>query len=149
MATALYSFAGLNGIIIIDIGSFIVAFTALLFFINIPENKSNTGESALKLAKENPLIMSLILFMSGVNLAASAFNAVLPCYVLSNPKGSSYILGIVTSCPGNQCYGVPASLPGGFLCQLWMRSKTVFMLGVTGSLICIIMGRKLKKYHNI
>ncbi len=65
--------------------SFIVAFTALLFFINIPENKSNTGESVLNLAKEglgflkeSPLIMSLILFMSGVNLAASAFDAVLP-----------------------------------------------------------------------
>ena len=44
--------------------------------------------------------MDLILFMSGVNLAASAFDAVLPGYVLPNPKGGSSVLGIVTSCSG-------------------------------------------------
>ena len=107
IATALYSFTGLNGVIAVDIGSFMVAFTALLFFIKIPENKSNKKEQILKLAeeglvflKENPLIMTLILFMSGVNLVASAFDATLPGYVLSNPKGSSSILGMVTSCSG-------------------------------------------------
>lgn len=107
LAAALYSFAGLNGVIAFDIGSFIVAFMALLFLIRIPENKSDKKESALKLAKEgivflkeNPLIMSLILFMSGVNLIASAFEAVLPGYVLPNPKGGPSVLGIVTSCSG-------------------------------------------------
>ena len=106
-ATALYSFAGLNGVIAVDIGSFTVAFTALLFFIRIPENKTDKGESVLVLAKEgliflreNPLIMALILFMSGVNLVASAFDATLPGYVLPNPKGGSSVLGIVTSCSG-------------------------------------------------
>ncbi len=37
--------------------------------------------------KKTPLIMALILFMSGVNLLASAFDATLPGYVLPNPKG--------------------------------------------------------------
>ena len=80
IATALYSFVGLTGVIAVDIGSFIVAFIALLFFIRIPENKSDKRESVLNLAKEglvflkeNPLIMTLILFMSGVNLVASGF----------------------------------------------------------------------------
>lgn len=107
IATALYSFAGLNGVVAIDIGSFLIAFTALLFFIRIPENRSGKRESILDLAKEglvflkeNPLIMTLILFMSGVNLVASAFDAVLPGYVLPNPKGGSKVLGIVTSCSG-------------------------------------------------
>ena len=50
--------------------------------------------------KENPMIMTLILFMSGVNLVASAFDATLPGYVLPNPKGGQTILGIVTSCSG-------------------------------------------------
>ena len=107
IATALYSFAGLNGVVAVDIGSFIVAFTALLFFIRIPENKSGKRESVFVLAgeglrflKENPLIMSLILFMSGVNLTASAFDAVLPGYVLPNPRGGTSVLGIVTSCSG-------------------------------------------------
>ena len=107
IATALYSFIGLNGVIAVDIRSFLIAFTALLFFVKIPENKNNKKESVLVLAKEglmflreNPLIMALILFMSGVNLVASAFDAVLPGYVLPNPKGGSSVLGIVTSCSG-------------------------------------------------
>jgi len=107
IATALYSFVGLNGVIAVDVGSFIVAFTALLFFVRIPEQKSESRESVLKLAKEglvflkrNPMIMTLILFMSGVNLVASAFDATLPGYVLPNPRGGQTILGIVTSCSG-------------------------------------------------
>ena len=107
IATALYSFVGLNGVIAVDMGSFAVAFVALLFFVSIPENKSERKESVLNLAKEglvflkaNPLIMTLILFMSGVNLVASAFDATLPGYVLPNPKGGQTVLGIVTSCSG-------------------------------------------------
>lgn len=107
IATALYSFAGLNGAVAVDMGSFIVALAALLFFISIPENECDKKESLLNLTKEgllflkeNPLIMTLILFMSGVNLVASAFDATLPGYVLPNLRGGSSVLGIVTSCSG-------------------------------------------------
>lgn len=107
IATALYSFAGLNGVIAADLGSFIVAFAALLFFIRIPESRGDKSVSVIHLAKEglmflkeNPMIMMLILFMSGVNLVASAFDAALPGYVLPNRKGGTAVLGIVTSCSG-------------------------------------------------
>lgn len=107
IATALYSFVGLNGVIAVDIGSFIVAFVALQFFIKIPKSKSERKESVLVLAKEgigflknNPMIMTLILFMAGVNLVVSAFDATLPGYVLPNPNGGQAVLGIVTSCSG-------------------------------------------------
>lgn len=107
IATALYSFAGLTGVIAVDLGSFLAAFLTLLFFIRIPENKCDKKESVLNLArgglvflKENPLVLTLILFMSGVNLVASAFDATLPGYVLPNPKGGSSVLGIVASCSG-------------------------------------------------
>ena len=107
IATALYAFIGLNGVIAVDIGSFVIAFVALLFFITIPESKSERQENVLVLAKEglgflkkNPMILTLILFMSGVNLVASAFDATLPGYVLPNPKGGQAVLGIVTSCAG-------------------------------------------------
>ncbi len=107
IATALYAIAGLNLVIAIDIGSFAVAFVALWFFIRIPESRRKRNESVLNLAKEGlaflkktPLIMTLILFMSGVNLVASAFDATLPGYVLPNPRGGSAVLGIVTSCAG-------------------------------------------------
>ena len=107
IATALYSFVGLNGAIAVDIGSFVVAFAALQFFIEIPKRQGERKESVLILAKEgigflkdNPMIMTLILFMAGVNLVASAFDATLPGYVLPNPKGGQAVLGIVTSCSG-------------------------------------------------
>ncbi|MDD6482039.1 MAG: MFS transporter [Lachnospiraceae bacterium] len=107
IATALYSFVGFDGVVAVDIGSFIIAFVALQFFIKIPKSKSERKEKVLALAKEgigflkdNPMIMTLILFMSGVNLVASAFDATLPGYVLPNPKGGEAILGIVTSCSG-------------------------------------------------
>lgn len=215
IATALYSFAGLNGVVAVDIGSFTIAFVALLFFIKIPENKSDKRESVLNLAKEglvflkeNPLIMTLILFMSGVNLTASAFDATLPGYVLPNPKGDSSVLGIVTSCsgvamiigslavsvlpkpkdrvkviyltmlfslgtenfllafsrePALWCIGqiigwvvVPVMSAYGDLSILKTLFGTgkgsgaalmMFVLGVSGSLICIITGKKLKKYQ--
>lgn len=107
IATALYSFAGLRGVIVVDIGSFIVAFVALQFFIKIPKSQGERKESVLVLAKEgigflkdNPMIMTLILFMSGVNLVSSAFEATLPGLVLSNSKGGQTVLGVVTSCSG-------------------------------------------------
>ena len=107
IATALYAFIGLNGVIAVDVGSFLIAFTALQFFVKIPESHSERRESVLILAKEgigflkdNPMIMTLLLFMSGINFVASAFDATLPGYVLPNPKGGQAILGIVTSCSG-------------------------------------------------
>lgn len=108
LATALYSFLGLDGAIAADIGSFLIAFVALQFFVKIPENHRNEKkESILLLAKEgigflkdNPMIMTLLLFMAGINLISSAFDAALPGYVLPNPKGGQAVLGIVTSCSG-------------------------------------------------
>ena len=107
IATALYSFAGLELVIAIDLGSFAIAFLSLLLLIRIPKNEVQKEESILSLAKgglsflkQNPMILTLILFMAGVNLVASAFDATLPGYVLPNPKGGSQVLGIVTSCSG-------------------------------------------------
>lgn len=106
-ATAMYSFIGLNGVIAVDIGSFLVAFVALSIFVNIPNSKSEKKESIFVLVKEgisflkdNPMIMTLILFLSGVNLVASAFDATLPGYVIPNPNGGQVVLGFVTSCAG-------------------------------------------------
>lgn len=107
LATALYSFVGLNGVIAVDIGSFSIAFVTLQFFIKIPKSQGERNESVLVLAEEgidflrsNPVIMTLILFMSGVNFVSSAFNATLPGLILPNLKGGQTVLGVVTSCSG-------------------------------------------------
>ena len=90
-----------------DLTSFVVAFVALAGFIRVAEVKKESKEKTLTLAKEGlaflkskPMILTLILFMSGVNLVASAFNATLPAYVIPNPKGGSAMLGVITSASG-------------------------------------------------
>jgi MFS family permease len=107
IATALYSLAGLDVVIAVDLISFVVAFVALAGFIRVAEVKKESKEKTLTLAKEGlaflkskPMILTLILFMSGVNLVASAFNATLPAYVIPNPKGGSAMLGVITSASG-------------------------------------------------
>lgn len=107
IATALYGLAGLDVVIAVDLISFVIAFLALALFIRIPEYEGKTNENILKLAgegiaflKKTPLVLAVILFMSNVNLVASAFDATLPALVLPNPRGGSYILGIVTSSAG-------------------------------------------------
>lgn len=107
IATALYSFAGLELVIAVDLGSFVIAFLALLLLVRIPRQTNQSSESVLKLAKgglvflkRNPMILTLILFMSGINLIASAVDATLPGYVLPNPRGGTQVLGYVTSCSG-------------------------------------------------
>ena len=107
LASALYGLAGLDAVIAVDIVTFAVAFLALLLFIRLPEvsREDKKEENVLKLAKEglrflrdHPLVLDVILFMSGVNLIASAFDAVLPALVI--PRSGNRIYGIVTSCSG-------------------------------------------------
>lgn len=109
IASALYGLAGLDAAIAVDLLTFAVAFLTLSSLVRIPEPESRQNETqgVLQLAKEgiqylksNPLILYVILFMAGVNLIASAFDAVLPAFIIPNPRGGNYVLGIVTSFSG-------------------------------------------------
>ena len=109
IASVLYGFAKLDGAVFADLTSFVVAFTVLLLFIRLPAIKEENEEKGsfiemtkegLRFLKENRLILDIMLFMSGVNLVASAFDAVLPAMIIPNPRGGNTVLGIVTSCSG-------------------------------------------------
>lgn len=107
IATALYGLAGLDLVIAIDLLSFGVAFMALAALIKLPEVEAQKSDNVLILGREGilflkktPLVLTIILFMAGVNLVASAFDAALPGYVIPNPRGGSNMLGIVTSSSG-------------------------------------------------
>ncbi|MBR0420496.1 MAG: MFS transporter [Erysipelotrichaceae bacterium] len=109
IASLLYGFAKLDGAIYADLLSFSIAFIVLLFFNRIPETQKDNKDDisfiqmtkeGLSFLKENRLILDIMLFMSGVNLVASAFDAVLPALVIPNPRGGNTVLGIVTSCSG-------------------------------------------------
>ena len=134
IAAALYGLAGLDAAIAADLVSFVIAFTALAFFIRIPDafEEAQDRGSVLQLAKEGlvylkqtPMILHIILFMSGVNLISSAFNAALPALILPNPRGGSSILGIVSSCSG-------AAMAAGSLVTIMMpapkdRIRTIWL----------------------
>ncbi len=121
LATALFSAAGLPGVIIADLGTFLAAFVSLLLFIRIPSPAPEAGKregllesagSGLTFLRKNGLVFRLILFLAGVNLIASAFDAALPPYVLPRENGGEAVLGAVTACAGI------ASLAGSVLAAL-------------------------------
>lgn len=106
IATAVMSLWGINVVIAIDLVSFGVAFVVLLLFIPIPKTEPKEAkESVLQSAAEgvlwlkaNPGIFHLMLFLAGINLVASMFNAALPAMILS--KASETSLGSVNSVTG-------------------------------------------------
>ena len=110
LATSLYAFAGIEAVMYVDLTTFGVAFLVLLLFIRIPavvredEDRTETlGESVkagLGYLRDNKLILILILFLAGVNLVASSFDAVLPALILPRANGGEAVLGIVTSSAG-------------------------------------------------
>ena len=126
LATAVFAFAGMDGVILCDLATFLLAFVVLALFIRIPEQHrgEKRQESVLRQSraglaylKENRMILDLILFLAGVNLVASAFNAVLPALILPRKNGSEAVLGMVTSCAGI------ASLVGSVLVTLLPKPK--------------------------
>ncbi len=110
LATTLYSLFGMNLVIAADLGTFAVAFLTLLFGVRLPKIRNRNHEereslllsarSGLVFLKENSLVFTLILFLAGVNLVASAFDAVLPALILPSPQGGEMALGLVTSTAG-------------------------------------------------
>ncbi len=107
LATAVYTGLGMEAVVFFDLFSFAAAFLALLFLIRLPKIEKKGSEKVLTLAKEGllylkktPLVFTMILFMAGVNFVASAFDAVLPAYVIPNPNGGEKILSLVTSASG-------------------------------------------------
>ena len=108
IATALFSFGGMDVVIYTDLATFGVAFITLFLFVRIPHvaNESKrepfleSVKVGLRYLRDNRLILVLILFLAGVNLVASAFDAVLPAFVLPRENGGETVLGIVTSCAG-------------------------------------------------
>ncbi|MBP3705246.1 MAG: MFS transporter, partial [Clostridia bacterium] len=109
-ATAVLSFWGMEAVIFVDLFTFLAAFLVLLFFIRIPQDaraEENGKEPLLRAAKSglqylnrNRLVLYLILFLAGVNLVASAFNAALPAMILPHENGGELVLGAVEAAAG-------------------------------------------------
>ncbi len=110
IATSLYAMGGMNAVIAVDLGTFFVAFSSLLMFVKIPpiqasgEGKKETlfasAKAGLKCLNQNRMVLMLILFLAGVNLVASAFDAALPAFILPRENGGESVLGLVSSFAG-------------------------------------------------
>ena len=106
ITTAVMGLWGIGTVIAIDLCSFLAAFLVLLVFIPIPKTEApKQKESILRSAAEgvrwlkgNPGVFRLMLFLAGINLVASMFNAALPAMVLS--KASEAALGTVNAVTG-------------------------------------------------
>lgn len=106
-ATAIFSFAGIKAVIAFDMATFAIAFTALAFFIKIPDapqqNKNegvlSSAKSGLKYLKHNRGILDLILFLAAINFTASMFNAILPARLIPTAGGANSY-GIVNTVSG-------------------------------------------------
>lgn len=109
LATSLFAFAGIEAVIFTDLATFAAAFVSLLLLVKIPPVRKESEErepllaavkSGLSYLRENPMILTLILFLASVNLVASIFDAALPAYVLPRANGGRAVLGRVTSFAG-------------------------------------------------
>ena len=106
LTTAILGLWGIGTVIAIDLISFLAAFVVLLFCIPIPKTEARKQqESVLQSAAEgvrwlkaNPGIFHLMLFLAGINLVASMFNAALPAMVLS--KADETALGALNAVTG-------------------------------------------------
>ncbi len=123
LASALYPLIHLQGILVVDLATFICAFTVLQFFICIPEPakaaKADLKSSWFKELKEglywlkkHKVISGLIVFMAAVNFNASAFDNALPVYLLGL-SGNTWLVGLVSSAAGAAM--ILSSLAASFL----------------------------------
>ncbi|MDE5910658.1 MAG: MFS transporter [Lachnospiraceae bacterium] len=121
MATAVLGIAGMNAVVMIDLGSFAAAFLVLAFGIRIPEKKESgeEGENLLSSARKGIAylkrergIFDLILFLAAINLVASMYQAAFPAMILSRNGGGEKVLGLVNAVIGG------AMLAGSILASL-------------------------------
>lgn len=109
IATAFMSLLGIGAVIGFDLATFAAAFITLLLFIRLPEGAepktereplSQSVKAGTGWLKENRGIFMLILFLAGINLVASAYQAALPAMVLPREGGGEAALGTVNTVVG-------------------------------------------------
>lgn len=147
ITTAIMSLWEIGTVIAIDLCSFLVAFLVLLFFIPIPKTESReqqegilqSAAAGVRWLKANPGIFHLMLFLAGINLVASMFNAALPAMVLS--KASETALGTVNAVTGIAM--LVGSMLASFLPTPRSRVKAVWyclMLSMCTENFCLAFG---------
>lgn len=109
LAMALMSTLGLESVIAFDLTTFSIAFLVLLLFLRIPKpQKQGTpldkGDSFLAATQQGIAffrhargLLTIVLFLSAINLVASMYEAALPSLLLSRSWGGETAMGIFSS----------------------------------------------------
>lgn len=148
LATAILAFGGIRIILIIDLITFVIAFTTLLFYIKIPVMSADTDKqkesffkncfAGLNFLIEHKPIWKMILFFSFINLLASiAGNSIMPAMVLARTGDNQIALGMVSSSIGI------GALVGSILVTVIKpfksKTKVIFLSCAVSFLLCDIL----------
>jgi len=106
VATSIYALFGLKVIVMIDLTTFLFAFTTLAFGVKLPQDQKRSQEKfdaleqcrfGIRYLLIHKDLLSLILFMGFVNFVASIYNTNLAPMILSRNGNNDIQLGIVSS----------------------------------------------------
>lgn len=110
IASFLFAISGLKAILMIDLGSFVIAFLVLLLLIRIPEDEIKDGkqDSVFSGCKEgyqflvnNKVIFTIVITMALINfLSRLTYENILSPMILSRSGDDSLSLGIVSAVMG-------------------------------------------------
>lgn len=109
--SVLLAFGGLKLVFLIDLLSFFVAFSVLLFFIKIPDIKHSVDEvkesfiksclSGIRFLREHSALLRIILFFAFINFIAKMGSyGMLPALVLGRTGNNQITLGMVEAAVG-------------------------------------------------
>lgn len=152
LATGLYAFAGLRGVILFDLVTFCVAFLSLLFLIRLPsapgqkeaEPVLRSARAGLDYLRRERGVLDIILFLAAINLTASMYNAALPALALTRPWGGEHALGLVQSVSGTAM--LAGSLAASLLPAPKSRVRVIcncLLLAMSTENFCLALGKNL------
>lgn len=152
LATGLYAFAGLRGVILFDLVTFCVAFLSLLLLTRLPsapgqkeaEPVLRSARAGLDYLRRERGVLDIILFLAAINLTASMYNAALPALALTRPWGGEHALGLVQSVSGTAM--LAGSLAASLLPAPKSRVRVIcncLLLAMSTENFCLALGKNL------
>ncbi len=148
LATAVLAFGGIQTVFSIDLITFGIAFTALLFFIQIPSVPNNAKVKepflegcfvGLNFLRKNKPLLHLVFFFSFINLLTfvGGGGSLVSAMILARTNQNQTILGVVSSAIGI------GTLVGSILVTLAKpsnrRTKVVFIACGISFLLCDVL----------
>lgn len=128
LGSAILAFSSLELVLIIDLATFVFAFTILFFFIKIPKvpEEEKKEESffksclaGIRFLKENTALFRIILFFAFINFIAKMGGyGMLPALILGRTNGNQVTLGLMETAVGI------GTLLGGVLVTLAKPAKS-------------------------